>query len=62
MSQATATIDSRPSHERRPVSRPYQRTAKRRIPLAEENARLERTVAELRLRNILLEEALNRRW
>jgi hypothetical protein len=29
--------------------------------LAEENARLQRTVAELRLRNILLEEVLSRR-
>jgi hypothetical protein len=61
MPQTIATIDSRLSHERRAVPRPLQRTAKRLIHLAEENARLERTVAELRLRNILLEEALNRR-
>ena len=61
MPQTVSMIDSRLLHERMSVPSARQRTAKRLIHLAAENARLERTVAELRLRNILLEEVLNRR-
>jgi hypothetical protein len=61
MPQPLAALDSRLSHERRPAPRTRPTTPKRLIHLAAENARLQRTVAELRLRNILLEEVLTRR-
>ena len=57
MSHTVASADLHLMRERRHDPTPRQRV----LRLMEENARLERTVAELRLKNILLEEALSRR-
>jgi len=61
MAHTVGAIDLGSVREHRLPTKPRQGNMNRVAHLAEENARLQRTVAELRLRNILLEEVLSRR-